>query len=187
MTNSIVHSENTTQVTPVTHIKFKKHDVIEYKVNNDDNWSRAVILSRGGKANGIHKNCYNIEKDNKPVGSIELDNLAAYRKVNLSHNIPLADTHTRPYSDIQGSDVESQELPESIGSDGESDADDGDSLEILDTVDHNEANIVYSINDQNQQSVLMNVSHSDTMHAVNCKVFNTECNTIDCEIYYVTN
>ncbi len=43
-------------------IKLDTGDLIRYKVDKDDPWIEASILSRGGKVTGAHKNWYNIKK-----------------------------------------------------------------------------------------------------------------------------
>ena len=72
-------------VEPIQHkhqpIVLKKNDHIQYRINESDDWSQAVILSRGGKVTGNHKNWYNIKDEMGAERGINLDKLNKLEKI----------------------------------------------------------------------------------------------------------
>ena len=54
--------------------KLKVNDIIQYKLYKTDDWIKATVTGRAGKATGRNKNCYNIKENaNKERKSINLD------------------------------------------------------------------------------------------------------------------
>lgn len=70
-------------------IHLQNGDVIEYKINNNDPWNRAMIISRGSrKSSNGRKNVYNIQ--NVQTGkklSINLNLIRAWRKIHADSSL----------------------------------------------------------------------------------------------------
>ena len=66
--------EDNTQIIQNSRPKLKVNDIIQYKLNNTDDWIKATVTGRAGKATGRNRNWYNIREDaSEERKSINLD------------------------------------------------------------------------------------------------------------------
>lgn len=69
-------------------ILLKNGDVIEYKISHNDQWNRALIISRGGKTSSKHKTWYNIQNvETVNKSSINLDLVKRWRKIDTDLSV----------------------------------------------------------------------------------------------------
>ena len=68
------HTDDNVQAVQNSRPKLKVNDIIQYKLNNTDDWIKATVTGRAGKATGRNKNWYNIREDaSEERKSINLD------------------------------------------------------------------------------------------------------------------
>ena len=54
------HTDDNVQAIQNSRPKLKVNDIIQYKLNNTNDWIKATVTGRAGKATGRNKNWYNI-------------------------------------------------------------------------------------------------------------------------------
>ena len=62
----------------------KKGSRISYRLNDDENLHKALVLGRAGKATGANKYWINIEREDKTLGSLNLENVTEMKELEQS-------------------------------------------------------------------------------------------------------
>lgn len=62
-------------------IDFKKNDKVEYRAGETDEWTPVVILGRGGKISGNHRNWFNVKDSEGKEHGVNFDRLYDWRKL----------------------------------------------------------------------------------------------------------
>ena len=94
------HTDDNVQATKNSRPKLKVNNIIQCELNNTDDWIKATVTGRAGKATGRNKNWYNIREDaseerkNTNLDEVQWELLTANATVNLVSERELSCTET---------------------------------------------------------------------------------------------
>ena len=81
--NNVENEDNASPPTPRIHISLPKvKDVIKYKLNDNDDWIEANVISRGGKSTGKNRAWFNVlDKGSIELKSVNFESVAQWQPV----------------------------------------------------------------------------------------------------------